>query len=157
MIVSLPMYDPPGLHALTDRLWAAIRTHLVETIPEAPQHLTRGAEPWDHWHSPDLLLSQTCGLPYRARLHGHVTLVATPLHGGPVTDTDQPCVAPPLPDGHYRSLFVCASDDRRSLADLCTTGTLAYNEALSQSGWAAPTAHLADRGLAPGATLRTGG
>jgi hypothetical protein len=29
------------------------------------------------WLSPELYLSQTCGLPYRAALHGQVQLIAT--------------------------------------------------------------------------------
>ena len=44
----------------------------------------------------------------------------------------------------------------RELNELAA-GIFAYNEALSQSGWAAPITHLAEMGLAPSRLLETGG
>lgn len=141
MISHLGMYDMPEIMDITDRYWSEIRHEL----PDAPVTLTRNVDPWDVWQSPDLLLSQTCGLPYRARLHGRVTLVGTPVY-------DLPDCAP----GHYFSYLVRGTTDRRGLADLAK-GTMAYNESLSQSGWAAPLAHLAQHGLMPAASKQTGG
>lgn len=142
MIVLLGMYDRPETAAANDRFWTAIRARLGY----GPEALTRGCDFWEAWQSPDLLLAQTCGLPYRARLHDKVTLVATPDYG-----------LPGCPPGHYNSVFVAHRDDAgASLAELAT-GALAYNEPLSQSGWAAPEAHLSGLGLAPAALVQTGG
>lgn len=119
------MYDRPETAAVNDRLWDAIRSRLTAS-DDVPQALIRDGETWEHWLNPDLLLSQTCGYPYRARLHGHVTLVAAPVW-------DLPC-----PPGHYFSVLVVRADDSRTdLADFAAA-RLAYNDALSQSGWAAP-------------------
>ncbi|GGH22255.1 ABC transporter, phosphonate, substrate-binding protein [Cribrihabitans marinus] len=134
------MYDLPALSPAIDRYWAAIRHHLGE----GPARLTRDADPWEVWTHPDLLLAQTCGFPYRARLHGKVALVGTP----------DPAL-PGCPPGHYCSVLVARADDYRSLQALLT-GTFAFNEALSQSGWAAPMMHFASAGLRPAALVQTG-
>ena len=141
MIASLPMYDRPETAAANDRLWQGVR----ERLGQGPEHLTRGGDLWAQWQSPDLILSQTCGLPYRARLHGRVNLVATPV-----------CALPDCPDGHYCSVFVARADDPRADVRDFAGAVLAYNEPLSQSGWAAPQAFAAAHGLAFGPTLRTG-
>jgi ABC-type phosphate/phosphonate transport system substrate-binding protein len=102
----------------------------------APDHLTRGRDLWDIWQSPDLVLAQTCGYPYRARLAPHVTLVGTPDYGV------EGC-AP----GYYCSVFIARRDDqRRDLAAFDGT-RIAYSDPLSQSGWAAPQNHAAQVGL----------
>ena len=103
MIASLPMYDRPETAAANDRLWAGIRDRLrAEGLP-APEALIHGASDlWPQWTSPDLVLSQTCGYPYRSRLHGQVLLVGTPDYG---VDGCAP--------GHYRSVFVARADDPR--------------------------------------------
>ena len=128
MIASLPMYDRPELREETDRYWALIRDALAARGIAAPVALRRGdAQLMPQWESPELILSQTCGFPYRARLHGHVELVGTPDFG------NAGC-----PPGYYRSILIVRADDRRgSLADYAGAA-LAYNDGLSQSGWAAP-------------------
>ena len=140
MIAALPMYDRPETAPANDRLWAAIRAKLGH----GPETLTRDRDLWDIWTDPDLVLAQTCGLPFRARLHDKVTLVGTPDYG-------LPGCAP----GNYHSTILARADDARDLAGL-TAGTMAVNEGLSQSGWAAPLAHLAERSLAPARCLQTG-
>lgn len=147
MIAALGMYDRPELRAETDGYWALIRDGLRARGIAAPEGLVRDDRAWmDGWLSPDLLLSQTCGLPFRARLQGHVTLVGTPDFGV------EGC-AP----GYYRSVLICHADaPTPALADLPRL-RFAYNDGLSQSGWAAPLAHLAARGLAPRPTLHSGG
>lgn len=147
MIASLGMYDLAPLQAANDRYWALIRAGLAARGIEAPLALTRGAEAyWPAWQSADLLLSQTCGYPYRARLHGTVTLVGTPDFA------QEGC-----PPGHYFSVFVARKDDpRRDLAAF-QTARFAYNEPLSQSGWAAPQNHAARIGLRFAPHLQTGG
>jgi ABC-type phosphate/phosphonate transport system substrate-binding protein len=146
MIASLGMYDFGPAQAANDRLWRLIRDGLRGRGIDAPEALTRG-EPayWEAWQSPDLLLSQTCGYPFRARLHGRVTYVGTPDYGvegcGP---------------GFYRSVFVARADDPRTTLENFDGARLAYNEALSQSGWAAPQTHAAKLGLRLPPALQTG-
>ncbi|NOD75007.1 MULTISPECIES: PhnD/SsuA/transferrin family substrate-binding protein [unclassified Ruegeria] len=141
MIAMLGMYDMPALQAANDRFWGLIRNHLGF----GPDHLTRDQDMWEVWQDPNLILAQTCGMPYRTRLHGHVQLIGTPDYG-----------LPDCPAGHYCSVFVKRRDDARDLPDLAN-GTFAYNEALSQSGWAAPITHLTKLNLCPAAVLETGG
>ncbi|WP_377070274.1 phosphate/phosphite/phosphonate ABC transporter substrate-binding protein [Roseovarius ramblicola] len=135
------MYDRPETAAANDRLWQGVRTRLGE----GPERLTREGDLWDHWQSPDLLLSQTCGLPYRSRLYDKVNLVGPPV-----------CDLPDCPPGHYYSVFVARRDDPRDDPREFAGAVLAYNDALSQSGWAAPQAWAAERGFAFTETLRTG-
>ncbi len=147
MIASLAMYDRAECQPANDRLWYLIRDGMRKAGQAAPDTLTRGAAAyWPAWTSPDLVLSQTCGLPYRARLHGTVTLIGTPDYGV------EGC-AP----GYYRSVFVARKDDARtSLADF-NGAKLAFNEDLSQSGWAATQTLVASHGLTFRPHLRTGG
>lgn len=147
MIASLAMYDFGAAMAANDRLWALIRTGLRGRGIEAPEALVRGEQAyWETWQSPDLILSQTCGYPFRARLHDRVTYVGTPDFGV------EGC-AP----GYYRSVFVARADDRRTeLADF-DGARFAYNEPLSQSGWAAPQTHVARLGIRLMPAIQTGG
>jgi len=135
------MYDMPELRLANDRFWSLIREHLGF----GPEHLTRDGGVWDIWQDPDLILAQTCGMPFRTRLHGLVQLVGAPDYG-----------LPGCPPGYYRSIFVARKDDPRDL-DQLANGIFAYNEALSQSGWAAPMVHLTQHSRLPGAILETGG
>lgn len=147
MIASLGMYDRPETAATHDRLWAGIRDNLRAKGISAPDALTRGALAyWDAWTAPDLTLSQTCGYPFRARLHDQVTLIGTP-------DYD----LPDCPPGHYYSVYVARADDPRArLADF-DGAAFAYNEPMSQSGWAAPQNHAAALGLHLRPALESGG
>ena len=146
MIASLGMYDPAPLQDANDRYWALIRDGLRAAGLDAPDALTRGPGAyWPAWQAPDLVLSQTCGLPYRARLHDRVTLIGTPDFG-----------LDGCPPGYYRSLFVARRDDPRAKLVDFMGGRLAYNEELSQSGWAAPCHHAAALGLRWSSLLRTG-
>lgn len=135
MIASLPMYDRPETRAAHDRLWQGI----ARRVADAPHALTRAGSAPDHWARDDLLLSQTCGLPFRAGLHRRLAIVGTPDHG-----------LAGCPTGHYRSVVI-ATKPTRSLADLDGL-TFAVNDPASQSGWAAPIAE----GLRPGRVLVTG-
>lgn len=145
MIASLAMYDFDDLQAANDTLWQRVRDGLAAVGLPAPDRLTRGMDLWDVWQSPDLLLAQTCGYPFRARLHPHVSYVGTPDYGV------EGC-AP----GHYCSVFIARRDDRRAELAAFDTVPIAFNEALSQSGWAAPQNHAAGLGLSFPAGLKTG-
>lgn len=140
MIASLAMYDWPGQSAHWDMFWHHVREALRARNLPAPEHLTRDGNLWDHWQNPDLVLGQTCGLPYRQRLHGKVALVGTLDHA-----------LPDAPPGYYYSVLVARRDAPGKASDF-QGKTLAYNDALSQSGWAAPHAH----GLRFSRTLPTG-
>jgi ABC-type phosphate/phosphonate transport system substrate-binding protein len=147
MIASLGMYDFGPAVAANDRLWGLIRDGLRARGLGAPEALTRGeAAFWPAWEAPDLVLSQTCGYPFRARLHSRVTYVGTPDYG-----------VAGCPPGHYNSVFVVRADDpRQSLAEF-DGAPFAYNEALSQSGWAAPQTHAARAGIRLPPACETGG
>ena len=147
MIASLGMYDFGPLAGVNDRLWALIRDGLRRGGVAAPEALTRGEGAyWQAWQSPDLILSQTCGYPFRARLQGKVTYVGTPDFGV------EGC-AP----GYYRSVFVARADDPRTTVAEFDGTRFAYNEGLSQSGWAAPQTHAAKLGIRLPPALQTGG
>jgi len=147
LISALDMYDRPETAAANDALWAAIHTRLLDAgIVDAPETLTRGANPWEIWRSPDLLVSQTCGMPFRTKLHNHVTLIGTPDYGLPDCDP-----------GYYRSSFVVHKDNPATQLSDFNGKTFAYNESLSQSGWAAPQNHLAPLNITFGGYYESGG
>ncbi len=143
MIAGLPMYERPENAAAHDRFWTLIAAALRDHGINAPDRLTRDVDPWELWRSPDLVLAQTCGLPYRSELHGKVTLVATPIHD--LAD----------PPGHYHSVIVAHADDPRDPTgfDRCI---LAVNDGRSQSGWAAALDWAAETGITFQTTKLTG-
>ncbi|MFV2033503.1 MAG: phosphate/phosphite/phosphonate ABC transporter substrate-binding protein [Halocynthiibacter sp.] len=146
MIAELAMYDRPETAASNDRFWDEIRTRLALNTGQAPQKLCRGGDTMQNWLSPTLLFSQTCGLPYRAFLHDKVTLIGTPDYG-----------LPGVAAGFYYSVFITRSDDPRTRLAEFDGARFAYNETLSQSGWAAPCIHAASIGLKFGPCLESGG
>lgn len=146
MIASLAMYDRREIASATDAFWALIRNACRLRGIEAPEHLERENPFWQVWESDDMLLSQTCGRPYRKRLHGKVQLVGTPDYG------QRDC-----PAGYYRSAFVVRARDHRGFLSDYAQSTFAYNEILSQSGWAAPQTHAEAQGFRFEKLLETGG
>ena len=146
MIASLGMYDFGPATAANDALWCLIRDGLRARGLSAPDDLTRGEGAyWPAWQSPDLVLSQTCGYPFRARLHDRVAYVGTPDYG-----------VDGCPPGYYRSVFVARTDDPRDRLDQFDNAPFAFNDDLSQSGWAAPQTHAATLGLTLRPVARTG-
>ncbi len=129
------MYDRPETSAALDRFWAVIAAKLRADGVDAPDQLTRDGDLWEHWESPDLLLSQTCGLPYRARLHGKAQIVAVLDHG-----------LEGCPPGHYASKIVVRKADEDTAPEAWRQKRMAFNELRSQSGWAAMLNHAADLG-----------
>ncbi|MFA9232378.1 MAG: phosphate/phosphite/phosphonate ABC transporter substrate-binding protein [Microgenomates group bacterium] len=147
MIASLGMYDRAETAEANDRLWAGIRDGLRARDIPAPDALTRGENGyWSAWNAADLVLSQTCGFPFRAKLHGQVTLIGTPDYGLVGCDP-----------GYYCSVYVARKGDlRRTLAEF-SHARFAYNEAMSQSGWAAPQNHAHALGISFPPSLCSGG
>lgn len=141
MIAALPMYDRPETAAANDRLWQSVRT----ILGYGPEFLNREMPIWDLWQSDELLLSQTCGLPFRSKLHDKVQMIATPDYG----------LAGATP-GFYYSVFVVRKGASTALADYAGKH-FAYNGSDSQSGWAGPLKHLAQFGLDFGEQTATGG
>ena len=147
MIAALGMYDRAEAQSANDHLWALIRDGMRGRGLAAPEGLTRGAGAyWDAWQAPDLILSQTCGYPFRARLHDRVTLIGTPDYG-----------VAGCPPGHYCSVLVARADDPRAALAAFDGAALAFNDDLSQSGWAAPQTHASALGITLPPRLRTGG
>lgn len=136
MIASLPMYDWPEVRAAHDRLWAAIADGLTARGIDAPARLNRDGELWDHWEAPELLLSQTCGLPYRARLRGRVRMVGAPDYG-----------LEGCPPGYYASMIVVRAEDAAITPQDWPRRRFVYNENRSQSGWAALLNHAGRIGV----------
>ncbi len=136
MIASLMMYARPQLDGAHRRYWRLIREHLRRAGIDSPEHLSQNAEEFLVWQHPDLVLSQTCGMPYRMWLHDKVSLVGTPDYG---LDGCLP--------GYYRSALIVRADDPRSTPAAFRDAVFAYNQTFSQSGYAAPYWHLAPRGL----------
>lgn len=142
MIAHLGMYDRPETAVANDAFWSAIQAQLGF----GPEALTRGADFWQVWRSPDLLLSQTCGMPYRTRLYSEVQLVGSPDYG-----------LPGCPPGYYNSVLVANKTREGDALSKFDGQRFAYNESLSQSGWAAPITHLRSRHLMPGELVESGG
>ncbi|MEM8729112.1 MAG: PhnD/SsuA/transferrin family substrate-binding protein [Pseudomonadota bacterium] len=136
MIAYLGFYDMAPVQAANDLYWSKIR----DALGAGPAHLERPDDLWPIWTAPDLVLAQTCSLPYRARLHGQVRLVGTPDFG-----------LPDCPPGRYRSVIVMRNEGHWR-SDL----RLAVNDPLSQSGWAALQTVLSERGLQTGPVTLTG-
>ncbi len=136
MIASLMMYQRPELEGAHLRLWAAIRANLADEGIDAPEALSQDAPEFDVWLSPDLVLSQTCGMPYRLWLKDRVALVGTPDYG-----------LEGCPPGYYRSPFVVRAEDPRSTLAEFRDAVFAYNQVFSQSGYAAPYAEAAKAGF----------
>lgn len=174
MIAALPMYDRPETAPAADRFWALVRDGLRRRGQHAPAALWRGTPPlrvaagpdtaqpgaprgritaalplpealMALWLNPRLVLSQTCGLPYRLALHGRVCLLATPDPG-----------LPDCPPGYYRSAIVTRRSDPRGALEDFAGALAAVNDAASQSGWAALDATLRAVGLPPAPVLLTG-
>lgn len=118
MIASLPMYDRPETAAINDRLWALVR----DRLGYGPRHLSRELTPEEAWCHPDLILSQTCGLPFTLDLHPRVALVGAPdfrLDG--------------CPAGTYCSVIITRAGETRPVGDLLADDAI-LNGRKSQSG-----------------------
>jgi len=126
MIASLPMYWRAETADLWRGFWAELQAPARTEGLELPA-LTPPEDipaPWtDHWLRPDLVLSMTCGLPFRTVLKGKVTYVGTLSFGLQA------------PNGHYFST-VLLREPPPDTGLRPEAMRLAYNSADSQSGWA---------------------
>ena len=122
MIASLPMYWRAENADLWRGYWSVVQSCAQKeglVLPDLTSPEDLPTDLYDHWLSPDLALSMTCGLPFRSKLHGKVQYIGTLDFGlgGPAAN--------------YHSQIIT----RTGLSG--QPRTLAYNSADSQSGWAA--------------------
>ncbi|MDF1728911.1 MAG: PhnD/SsuA/transferrin family substrate-binding protein [Sulfitobacter sp.] len=136
MIASLMMYARPELDQANARFWHSLRDHMEAAGIPAPAQLSNDLPPMQVWRDPGLVLSQTCGMPYRRFLHPHVALIGTPDYG-----------LEGCPPGYYRSAVVVRADDERETLEDYRQARFAYNETGSQSGYAAAYATAAAAGF----------
>ena len=144
MRAALPMYERPQTRGVHDRFWALILEELTAAGIDAPADLDRSgfaaADLWSIWTDPELLLTQTCGLPFARHFSSDVTLVGSPNLNLPGT-----------PAGHYFSHIV-----KRAGASLPDQPRPAINDTHSQSGWNAMLCWSEDQGLDLREALLTG-
>ncbi|MEL7180224.1 MAG: PhnD/SsuA/transferrin family substrate-binding protein [Pseudomonadota bacterium] len=126
MIASLPMYARPSNRAAHDALWALIRDGLRDRGLAAPDSLDHDTSHMAGWARDDLVLSQICNLPYRARFKDQVTLIGAADYG---LDGCAP--------GYYRSVFVMRADSAAQCPQEMAQDRFVCNEQLSQSGYGA--------------------
>lgn len=124
-IVSLPMYDWPEIQVYNDQFYKELRTSLADQGFIAPPVLDRTNTPMGQWLNSNLLLSQTCGLPFKTVFKDKVSLVGTPAYG-------INCGA-----GSYYSVIVVHQETSIDTLDDLKGLTFAYNDKGSQSGYAA--------------------
>ena len=121
MIASLPMYWRSENAHIWQQFWHSIQRNLGgkdQSSLIAPNDIP---DLFDHWTDPNLVLSMTCGLPFRTRLKGKVAYVGT-LDFGTTKRA-----------GNYCSVAIAKSDVRKDTTSL----RMAYNMGDNQSGWAA--------------------
>ena len=121
MFASLPMYHRAETAATLDAIWEAMRNSIARAGLVAPLKLDQSKVGIDAWLRPDMVLSQTCGMPFRKKLYPDVVLVGTIDHGV------EGCEA-----GYYNSVIIKQRD--RTLPD---DPRPVVNDMLSQSGYAA--------------------
>jgi ABC-type phosphate/phosphonate transport system substrate-binding protein len=146
MIADLPMYDWPGVRAGNNAFWAEVARRLGEAGIEAPGVLARNPDVDAAWNDPDLLLGQTCGMPFISGDCGQARIVARPDYG-----------LPGARGGFYRSAIIVRAEDAGGSASggaeavLAQEGRcVAVNEWRSFSGHVTLRAYLAGlRGGAP--------
>jgi len=134
MQAALPMYFPPreAVHAFWTALAALLQAQPACAGLEIPRSLSWADDIHAQWRAPDLLLSQACGYPLTTLLKDKVQLVGTLAY------------ATPGVQGIFcKSQLICRAGDLRSALSDFVGSTLAFNSALSQSGYNALRAHIA--------------
>ena len=101
-VAQLPMYDWPEFTQATNRLWASICNNLRKVGIDAPTSLDRMSPPAETWQSPELLLSQTCGLPLVADLSEKVKVLGSFAYQGIE------------PAGSYHSVIITQENNNES-------------------------------------------
>ena len=145
MIACLPMYSRPELDDEFRNFWQLIRENLRSSGLKAPDELNSKIDSMTAWTDPELVLSQTCGMPYRMLMHGKVNLIGAPDNG-----------LENCPGGFYRSAIVAHRRDHRKKFSEFSKSRFVYNEEHSQSGFAAPLNHAAELGFTLKIRIKSG-
>jgi len=125
-VAFLPMYAVRGAQTHADALWNSLRDAIRGSGIDAPERVAHFAPRLEGWLHPELILGQTCGLPYITKLCNGVELVGTPDYGV------EGCA-----HGFYHSTLVASSADPRTRLSEFPGCTLAINGKDSQSGYGA--------------------
>lgn len=125
-LAVLPMYDWPEITAQTDLFWESLRDRLAEAGFSAPGRLDREIGAEAAWSDPNLLIGQTCGLPFVSRLKGRVKLIGAPSYA-----------LKGCPPGHYCSVIVVSKENAAEKIGDLRGAQVAFNTEGSQSGYAA--------------------
>ena len=78
-----------------NKYWQLIKYELLESGLSSPDLLNLVLNEKDAWIHPNLILGQTCGMPYRKFLYNKVFLIGTPNFG-----------IMGCPAGYYDSVFI---------------------------------------------------
>ena len=136
MIADLPMYQRPELVDAHNNYWSLIHQQMAKLGIKSPEQLSPQSDMANSWLHPKLLLSQTCGMPYRNSLHGKVQIVGTPdfqVDG--------------CPAGYYCSAIVVRRQDVKKEPAEFEKATFAFNSEQSQSGYSAAYWHIKPHGF----------
>jgi ABC-type phosphate/phosphonate transport system substrate-binding protein len=117
------MYEFPWTAPALDAVWGFLGAFLRDHGVAAPAGLSRELPLDPMWRSPDLVLGQTCGYPYRHGLSALVELVATPVHAF------EGCEGP-----RHCSFIIARKDDRRAELAAFRGGRAAINGRDSNTG-----------------------
>ena len=123
MIACMQMYDWPEVRPRLDLFWKSVSEALNAKGIEAPGLLSRPTSIAAGWRDPDLLLGQTCGLPFVSGRCGGALLVAQPDFG--ISGAS---------GGEYSSAIICRADDPSEDLKGFRGRIAAINEYGSQSG-----------------------
>ena len=135
-VASLPMYERDELNIAHCELWSQIIKGFKARNLVPPKKIISGDDGTKVWMDTNLVLSQTCGLPFRTNLKGKVGYVGTPIYA-----------LKNCPPGYYRSVFI-TNHRRKNLTPIDFMGhTFAINSYDSQSGYAAACEYFYDRNL----------
>ncbi|WJH41309.1 PhnD/SsuA/transferrin family substrate-binding protein [Aliirhizobium terrae] len=123
MLAGFPMYDWPEVRDAADAFWSTLQHSLRTRGFDASDCLWREDDLASFWRSPDLLIGQTCGLPFATDLASAVRLIGTPAY-------DIGCWP-----GFYYSVLIAPRGRSHSGLERFT-GRVAVNDLKSQSGYA---------------------
>lgn len=135
MIAALQMYAWPEVRPETEKFWQAAAHALQGSDISAPSMLTWADEISTPWRSSDLLVGQTCGLPFVHGRCGNAVIIARPGYGLEGAD-----------GGTYQSALVARTDGPSDLTAF-RGSRAAVNELTSQSGCNALAGTLFREGL----------
>ena len=125
------MYAAPAREL--DAFWQGLRGHMLrEGLTDVPSSLDIPDDPYAHWVSPHLLVSQTCGYPLTTSLSGRVHYVGTPRYR-----------AAGCEGASYSSAIVIRADEPATRLAAMAGRRVAFNAPDSQSGYNALRAIVA--------------